>query len=102
MHTICQDLEKLIRKYIDGDRAYKQEELFPKEDPQMPLEMHDPAAMHWKPATKKALMESVRDICPKEGSSIDSITFKTEGHEPVTLTSEDRKRMNEKLKQLNT
>lgn len=42
--------------------------------------------------------KAVRDLCPKAGSGVDSVTLSIPGHDPVPLTPETRERLTEELR----
>jgi len=48
---------------------------------------------------KKSMLELMRDVCPKKGSSISSVTISIGGGESVTLTSETRDLIDKRIKE---
>jgi hypothetical protein len=47
---------------------------------------------------RKSIAELIRDLCPKKGSSVTSITISS-GEKSVTLTAEDRERIDKRIKE---
>ena len=46
-------------------------------------------------------MRLVRNLCPKPGGGVSEITFSVPGGKAVTLTSDTRKQINQRLRQEN-